>query len=355
MKRKPMFILYIVALVAVGIAGWYVYRYFHSAAYFLSRLPEEYKQYPSLGEEVASQHHRIKPLCTGRISLVAVDDTTQTVVIGKMDTEQEGEIRKTLLNTTYYRLDVNGNVIDTLADGAGEEDWGREFNGHLLYKNHYTNYLTGGGAAQLPYKETNAALKMEAYQLKTLVNALYDAADASLSDHEYDSSGSRQVFFFSIKGKVQKVYAPSPNNIDIDTKFGTRFRTLIPITAHSYEDGRRYNWTGEKSPLRIRYFLREDYNPARRAGIMAPAPTNTPANWDGTGYFSLTFPNDSLVFKHPCQYYPKNGSWPAFYESYKWGKLDYFPLPGCNFQLLTVGYDTDYVHSLDGCYVVVVK
>lgn len=350
-----MFILYVVALLIAGIAGWYVYRYFQSSAYFLSRLPEVYQQYPSLAREVASQHHRIKPLCHGRISLVGVDEASQTVVVGKMDTEQEGEIRKTLLNTTYYRLDANGRVIDSLADGAGDDDWGREFNGHLLYNKYYVNYLTGGGAEQHPYKETNAALKMDAYQLKTLVNALHEAADASRSDHEYDSGASRKVFYFSIKGKVQRVYAPSSGSIDIDMKPGTRFKQLTPLTAHSYNDGRRYDWIGEKSPLRIRYFLKEDYNPARRPAIMAPAPVNTPASWDGTGYFNLRLSNDSLVFKHPCQYYPANSGRPAFYESYKWGKLDYFPLPGFNFQLLTVGYDTDYVHVLDGCYLVAAK
>lgn len=353
MKRKMMYLLCAVVLIFVATAAWYLNKHFHSAAYFLSKLPEKYKHYPALNENVTSARHVIKPLITGNGTYkLYVDKQNHKLVISKIETGDR-QISKPLLSIAYYRLDSSGAILDSLVENDDSDDWGNEFNGHLLYKDHYTNYLVSGGPEQRPYKESNRDLTMEETQLKILTDSLQAAADATRTDWIYGGGSSRPVFFFSVKGAVHKVYAAS-GNISIASRSGKTFWPLGAVTASSQETGRPYNWTGENVPLRIDYFLKEQYNRKRKPAFMAPAPITRPASWDGVGYFSLRYPDDTLVFKHPIYLYPNEDSSPPvpYYDNQKWGKLDYFIPPDFDFQLLTVGYDTDYQHRLNGCYLV---
>lgn len=135
--------------------------------------------------------------------------------------------------------------------------------------------------------------------------------------------------------------------------FGSNSTEINPITVYSSETG-YYNWKNPKSFIQIEYFLKQEYSGERGPAIMAPAPMTFPANWKGIGYFSLHFPNDTIHFKHPIYYFPgpKTGFLKEHYGNELWGKLDLFTVPGFKFQLLTVGFDNDNVHELDGCYLV---
>ena len=352
MKRKKIYLIIISAILVIT-AAWFVNSYFNSASYFLSRLPEQYKSYKPLNATIKSAHHQIIPLFVGgRAKFIYQDTTNNILIVARMDVVSP-ENKNTITTMTYYRLDNKGTLLDTLRNSDDSDDFAVAFNGHLLYDNYYTNYFKSGSLEKQSYIDVNKDLSLDQATLNTILQRLRNDADSMKIDYISTTASNATIYLFSIKGKVKRAFVPEHSNINLDSKYQGDVIQVDPITVYSSEAG-NYNWQDPKSFIQIDYFLKQEYNSERSSSFMASAPMTFPENWKGVGYFSLHFTNDILHFKHPIYYFPgpHTGYGKEYYGNEQWGKLDLFMIPHFGFQLLTVGFDKDEIHDLDGCYLV---
>ncbi|TDQ08301.1 hypothetical protein [Pedobacter metabolipauper] len=343
-----MYLLIIITVLAV-ILGFLIRRYFRSEGYFLSRLPEKYKSYPSLNENIKSASYQVKPLFTGARPKTIYRDSVNNVIIVERMEEFKGkeEYQGSVLSITYYRINYKGEALDSLNEKSDSKDFGYEFSGHLLYEDGYSNYLRNGSKAKLPYKDINKDLTTGIEALTSLIRELREQADAV----KVDDRGEFRIYAISIDGQVQRVFSSGTSKIDVPYKFQNNFHLIAAET--DAQGGNWYDWQNINSPIHIDYFLKQEYTGTRNPSPFSPAPMTRPANWSGVGYFHLQAGQDTLKFKHPINYFPGGdmASKPYFYNG-EWGKLDLFKQKMDGFQILTVGYDNDHVHELDGCYLV---
>lgn len=355
-NRKKMVIQLILLLVVLGAIAWLVNSYFNSAGYFLSKLPNEYKETPALDTTIQSNHHQIKTLFSGgKVKDIHLDSLHQITVIQRMD-EIRPENGNTILKVTYYRLDKTGKLIDTLVETSENDQFVEEFGGYLMYPNYYTTYLLSGGLEKRSYVESNRDLSMDQESLRALLTRNAKTADAIYSNYMMEDGKTRDLFVFVINEQLHRVFVKNRDAFDLPSKYSNKaYVQMNPITAYDYSTDRSYDWKNKKQPLQLDYFLKQEYHSASSPGFMSPAPISRPENWEGVGYFSIPFAHDTLKFKHPIYYYP-NKDWPRvgpYYENNKWGKMDFFNIPGAEFQILTVGFDTGNIHDLDGCYLII--
>lgn len=250
---------------------------------------------------------------------------------------------------TYYRLNSKGQPLDSLNE-TGSTAFGRPFNGHLLYEDSYSDYLKTGKHQKMPYKSINKDLSMPPTALSSLTRELLSKADAVTVYDEEDP----MTYILSVDGEVFKVYVPKKSEIKVPTEFEHNFHEVLPVTDYSHKTGlKHYAWQNPKSAITIDYFLKQNYQSGTYFS-MAAAPTNRPARWYGMGYFQLKIGKDILKFKHPMSYFPSgNSSSDGYYFNDEWGTLDLFNHPMSGFNILTVGYNNNHFHQLDGCYLVV--
>lgn len=343
------------AIAIIATIAFFIGRHYNSPTYFLSQLPEKYKSYPALSENVSSPHHQVEQLFSGKPWRVYYDSIQQLVVVSRME-EISAPDTNSIINMIYYRLDANGKLLDSLHNSSATDELGHKLGGHLLYEKYYTNYLITGSTQSFPYVEKNADLSMPTATLRVLIDSLSAAADDVSVEHYSESIAGAMAFFFSINKQVHRVYALLDSHINTDSKWSAAFAVYNPIDDNFPVTG-SYDWQDRYAFMQIDYFLKESYNRTRRPAIMSPAPMSRPAHWEGTGYYSISYTDDTLYFKHPVNYYPdKDAVSPKpYYQNITWGKLNFFCRRQLPFQLLTVGFDTSDKHALDGCYVVVKK
>ena len=357
MKKKRLLVTIGLPVILIIVIGGLVYSYFTSASYFLSRLPEKYKSYPALTHKIVSANHEIKTLFRhGRTKTVYIDTVHNVLVIERIDEikpEKEGGAYSLIV--TYYRLDAKGNLLDTLRENSAVQDLGVEFSSYLLYDEYYTDYLRSGSLIKRPFIDINRDSSMTIPQLRKIIGPLRSAAGAVDVQTESLDGSYRKVFNYAIKGKIYRVFAPIENDINTDSKYENALKQTGPLSATSSKEG--YGWKRNLLSVHLDYFLKQQHTGSSSTGFMASAPMSFAENWSGIGYFSINFQNDTLKFRHPMFYYP-NGFFEKESTDYgndQWGKLDFFSIPGFDFQLLTVGYDTEYYHELDGCYLILTR
>lgn len=341
----------IIALIVLTVLlGLLVRGYFRSESYFLSRLPEKYKGYPALNEKVNSENYQIIPLFTGvRPRTIYRDSIQNNLIVESVEEFKPKEYEETTYSISYYRINSKGEPLDSLNE-TGNTAFGRSFNGHLLYEDSYTDYLKTGNRQKLPYKVINKDLAMAAGELSGLVRELLTKADAVTVYEEEDP----MTFLLSVDGEMFKVYVPKKSNIAVPTEFENNFHELLPVTDYSdHNHYQRYPWDNPKSAITMDYFLKQHYKSGTYFS-MAAAPVTRPARWYGMGYFQLKIGTDTLRFKHPINYLlSENFSSGGYYFNGEWGTLDLFNQPMSAFNILTVGFNNNHSHKLDGCYLVV--
>lgn len=340
----------LVLVVLIVFLGLLIRGYFRSESYFLSRLPEKYKSYPALNGEVKGTNYQIVPLFTGtRPRVIYHDPIANNIIVESVEEFKPKEFEQPTYSITYYRVDSKGKLLDTLNE-TGSTAFGRPFNGHMLYEDSYSNYLKTGKHQKVPYKSINKDLAMSTVALSNLTRDLLSQADAVTVYEEDDP----MTYIISIDAEVLKVYVPKESNIDVPKEFEHNFKEVLPVTDYSHRTGlKHYAWDNPKSAISIDYFLKQQY----KSGVnfsMAAAPSSRPARWYGMGYFQLKIGADVLKFKHPVSYLLSNNL-PSggYYHNDEWGTLDLFNQPMEGFNLLTVGFDNNHPHKLDGCYLVV--
>lgn len=342
--------MYIVLIVLVVFLGLLVRAYFRSESYFLSRLPEKYKSYPALNEQVKSRDYQIISLFTGtRPRTIYRDSITRNIIVQSVEEFKPKEYESPTYSITYYRINSKGEALDSLNE-TGNTAFGRPFNGHLLYEDSYNDYLKTGNDQKRPYKSINKDLQMAPEALSSLTGELLSRADAVTVYEEDDP----MTFILSVDGEVFKVYIPKKSNIAVPAEFEHNFHELLPVTDYSHQTGlKHYAWENPNSAISIDYFLKQRYQSGTYFS-MAAAPSTRPARWYGMGYFQLKIGTDSLKFKHPISYI-LSGSVPSggYYDNGEWGTLDLFNQQLSGINILTVGFNNNHSHELDGCYLVV--
>jgi len=344
-KKKFLYLLFVLSLAA---ATWFTWRYFNSPAYFLSKLPLKYRNYPTLGQKVTSAHHEIKTCFKGKVDRLYEDILHKVVIISGHYETVPGSSNPFVV---YYRFNSDGALLDSLKENTAAT-YGSLFAGHLLYHTYYTDYPMAGGLKKLPYVDINTGMTMNHVSLQMFIDSLSKTADAIDDDDTQD----KEIILFYVKGRVHRLFVPGNLALNYTIKHPDAFIQLTPLTNYK-QQGDQYDWGNSHSLIRIDYFLKEEYNPAHGQGYMASAPNATVENWAGTGYFSIPFAEDTLHFRHPFYYYPGDVRFDAksYYENFKSGELDLFDLAGFNFRLLTVGYGAEDQYGLDGCYLILPK
>ena len=343
--------MYIIALIVLTISlGLLVRGYFRSERYFLSRLPEKYKNYPALNEAVKSKNYKIVPLFTGARPRAIYRDSIQNhFIVESVEEFKPKEYEETTYSVTYYRINGNGEPLDSLNE-TGTTAFGRTFNGHLLYEDSYSDYLITGKHQKVPYKIINKELRISPEELSNQIRELISKADA-VTVYEEDEP---MTYLLSVNGEMFKVYVPKQSKIDIPTEFENNFHELLPITDYSdHNHYQHYAWDNPKSAISIDYFLKQHYQSGTYFS-MAAAPVTRPARWYGMGYFQLKIGTDTVRFKHPINYLlTESFSGEGYYFNGEWGTLDLFNKGLSGFNILTVGFNNNHFHQLDGCYLVV--
>lgn len=348
MHKKTMYIIFFI-LLAISL-GFLVRRYFRSESFFLSRLPEQYKNYPALNEKVRSKEYQIIPLFTGvRPRTIYRDSINNNIVVQSVQEFAPKQNEASTYSITYYRIDSKGQALDSLNE-TGNTSFGRPFNGHLLYENHYNDYLKAGIKQKLPYKTLNKDLAMSPKALSQLTRELLSKADAVTVYQEDDP----MTFIISVGGEVVKLFIPKLSKIDVPIEFENNFHELLPVTDYSHKTGlKHYAWEDPKSAITINYFLKQRYQSGTYFSLAA-APVTQPARWYGMGYFALKIGRDIIKFKHPINYLlSKTPTADGYYHNDEWGTLDLFNEHMSGFNILTVGFNNNHVQQLDGCYLVV--
>lgn len=348
MHKKKMYTIVLITL-AVSL-GLLIRGYFRSESYFLSRLPEKYKNYPALNEKITGADYRIVPLFTGaRPRVIYRDSITNNIIVQRVEEFKPKEYEEITYSITYYRVNGKGEPLDSLNE-TGSTAFGGPFNGHLLYEDSYSDYLKTGKHQKVPFKIINKDLSMTTAALSGLIQDLLSRADAVTVYEEDDP----MTYIISIDGGVTKVTIPKKSKIDVPTEFENNFHELLPVTDYSHRTGlKHYAWENPKSAINIDYFLKQQYKSGTYFS-MAAAPTTKPARWYGMGYFQLKIGSDILKLKHPISYLlSDNLTSGGYYHNDEWGTLDLFNQPVLGFNILTVGFNNNHFHELDGCYLVV--
>jgi hypothetical protein len=348
MNKKKMHIIVLILLVVF--LGLLVRAYFRSESYFLSRLPEKYKRYPALNEKIETTNYKIIPLFTGaRPRTIFWDSVSNNIIVQSVVEYPAKEHEEQTYSITYYRINSKAESLDSLNE-TGSTAFGRLFNGHLLYQDSYSDYLTTGKHQKVPYKLINKDLAMAPEALSRLTGQLLSHADA-VTVYEEDEP---MTYIMSVKREVLKVYVPKKGSGHIPTEFEHNFHELLPVTDYSIQTGfNKYAWDNPKNAITIDYFLKQHYQSGTYFS-MAAAPTTRPARWYGMGYFQLKLGKDTLSFKHPTSYLlSENFTSEGHYYNDEWGTLDLFNQHTSDFNILTVGFDNNHFHELDGCYLVV--
>jgi hypothetical protein len=348
MNRKKMYI--IILLASVVSLGLLVRAYFRSESYFLSRLPKKYNSYPALNEKIKSEDYQIIPLFTGaRPRAIYRDSIQNNIIVESVEELKAGQYEQSTYSITYYRINSKGEALDSLNE-AGNIAFGRPFNGHLLYQDTYSDYLINGKHQKVSYKNINKDLAMAPEALAKLTSDLLSQADAVTVYEENDP----MTYILSVKGEVLKMSIPKKTKIAVPSEFERNFHHLLPATDYSYETGfKYYDYESPKSAITLDYFLKQKYKSGTYFS-MAAAPVTKPARWYGLGYFKLKIGTAIIKFKHPISYVlaghlPSGG----YYYNGEWGTLDLFNQHMPGFNILTVGFDNNHPHHLDGCYLVV--
>jgi hypothetical protein len=348
MNKKKMQIIALTVLVVF--VALLVRGYFRTESYFLSQLPEKYLSYPALNEKIKTDNYQIIPLFTGaRPRTIYRDSIANNIIVESVEEFRPKKYEEPTYSVTYYRINSKGEPLDSLNE-TGSTAFGRPFNGHLLYEDNYSDYLTTGKHHKLPYKSINKDLAMDPKALSSLTEKMLSGADAVTVYEEDDPI----TCIMSVDGEVSKVYIPKKSNVNIPAEFERNFHELLPLTDYSHQTGFKYfAWENPKSAVTIDYFLKQQYKSGTYFS-MAAAPVTKPARWYGMGYFQLKIGTDSIKFKHPISYVlSAKASSGGYYHNDEWGRLDLFNqhLPG--YHILTVGFSNNHFHKLDGCYLVV--
>jgi hypothetical protein len=348
MHKKKMHIIILIVLVVF--LGLLIRAYFRSESYFLTRLPEKYKDYPALNEKIKSTDYQIIPLFTGaRPRTIYRDSVNSNIIVQSVEEYRPKKYEEPTYSVTYYRINSKGEPLDSLNE-TGSTAFGSPFNGHMLYEDSYSDYLKTGKHQKLSYKNINKDLAMTPKALSMLIMEMLSQADAVKVYEEEDP----MTYIMSVHGEVIKAYIPKTSNIEIPTEFERDFHELLPVTDYSHQTGfKRYAWENPESAITLDYFLKQRYKSGTYFS-MAAAPSTRPARWYGMGYFQLKVGTDVVKFKHPSSYLlTENFSSGGYYHNDEWGRLDLFNQHMQGINILTVGFNNNHFHQLDGCYLVV--
>lgn len=357
MKNKQLY--YSLGLISLVACFFLIYH--GTPAYFRAQLPAKYKNYPALSEKMTARHHTVKQLFAGTPLSIYYHYLMHVVVISKsVKIPTTGLVPS--FEQTYYRLDENGKLLDSLRNPDVGDEWGEWFGGHLLHNNYYTDYPTTGSNQPIAYVERNKERSMPMDALLALLDSL--GATAEEADRRYFNDVAS--YFYTVNNQVHRVYVPTDTVISIERKRSTVFVSYPPIADELPVTG-SYAMQNPNALMQMDYFLKQSYNGTHYPPFLIPDPVARPSRWEGTGYYSIRYPDDTLCFKYPVNYYPDDtpGRHPMHYYANRMsvpyymtnlsGKLDYFCNPQLSFQLLTIGYGTFDQHQMDGCYIVVKK
>jgi len=330
--------------------GLLIRGYFRTESYFLSQLPDEYKSYPALNEKVKGRDYQIIPLFRGaRPRAIFRDSISNNIIVQSVAEFNPKQDEETTYSISYYRINKRGEPLDSLNE-TGHTAFGRPFNGHMLYEDHYSDYLITGRQQNIPYKNINKDLAMAPEKLSGLCRQLLSQADAVTVYQEDDP----MTFIMSVNGEVIRVYIPRISKIDVPKEFERNFREVLPVTDYSHRTGlKHYAWQNPESAISVAYFLKQRYQSGSYFS-MAAAPMTRLPRWYGMGYFQLKIGTDLIRFKHPISYWISGDtSSDGYFHNDEWGTLDLFNQSVMGFNILTVGFDNNHFHPLDGCYLVV--
>jgi len=275
----------------------------------IKKPPKEYRNYRNVISGIETESHIIEPLIKEKFKKIIINyfnenDNSVVVRTQNYETNKGAEPLPDVLMNKYYKLNTDGEIIDSLVLTDNDRSW--EYEGYLINNEYYYTWMLNGDKTEYPLKIINGdlALSKEAYKEK--FKALYKSAalvkilihdkkykQVFLIDNQWAAlAGSNLLYYDEHKlddeGKPVHYYGEKKL---LPEKHIKRF-SMPTRLIKEYEV-----WEQKSKYLNLVHFQKISYTKKKRESPFALHRGLHPAKWEGEGYFHLNFKNDTIPFK----------------------------------------------------------
>jgi len=265
-----------------------------------SSLPEKYKTYQEIDKGISSKHYQTSLLFSSDNDMRLGDfppifyAADSTVIVATQKELKNGE--NTELHKTYLKLDVNGELIDSL---TYNKDWPMDWAGYLITPKGYCSWIMDGNKKTHPYIEENGALSQDSLSVDKRFKALYQASQYvyyysywDMEDPRLQSLEVDKAIFF-LNGKWIALYGKNLSSQDVNgykIKGKSQVADMVSRIDNTNLD--------KRNPfIYMDHFQKEYYRKGHGPSFGSPTGNSSPDRWEGTGYFDLILKKDTLHFK----------------------------------------------------------
>lgn len=241
------------------------------------KLPTEYKDYTLIGKvDSLFTKSPLKVTVFKSIyheNVIKLNDSISYLTTHNEDTLEQ---KKTI---TWYKINTNGNVIDSLSIYNEHID---DVNSYLVNtkKSYYLNWLTDGDTI----KKTINFIKKGTILAKEKARILVDSAEYSFPDYLFDSITNNRIIKNTVykNGKLFQFFSEDDY---ISHRSYYHKNTIEYNHKHVFRHYEKTSWNGHTFPSLGLYLN-----------------GRKPEHYDGYAYFNFTLKNNTFNIKNPAEF-----------------------------------------------------
>lgn len=281
----------------------------------LEEIPEQYQNYQSLSDSFKTTSYQLESFHLGKFKLTQVVDfnpSDNSLVIMGSNYGAPAQSLPRHIRHSYYKLDTQGTVIDSLELSDSETAFTRD--GYLVGKDFYSSWMLEGDATKKPYQFLNDSLVWNANAEKDVAafEKLYETATIVIyEEYHIDRKphGSIKLLNDGVWTKLLKseyfdrtfrfeTYPAKP--IVVNERNPTTRPSEVDGFSHSHlpnlaEEGDIYK--GENEHLSMVHFRRVKFIESKDNGAFNPNSMTYAAKWEGDGFMHLAYKGNTIPFK----------------------------------------------------------
>lgn len=281
----------------------------------LEEIPQKYQSYQSISDSLKTEKYQLESFNQGKYKLTQIvhfnpSDST-LVVMGSNYGAPAQSLPRPIIHE-YYKLDAQGNVLDSLELSGEETALTRD--GYLVDKDYHSSWMIDGDATKKPYQVLNDSLDWDANAEKdsAAFEKLYKTATQVIyEEYHIDRKpyGAIKLLNDGVWTKLQK-----PEYFDRTFRFETYPAKPIvvydqnPTTRPSEVDGFQHShlpnlaeegdsYTGKNKHLSMVHFRKVKFMESKDNGAFNPNSMTYAAKWKGDGFMYLSYKGDTIPFK----------------------------------------------------------
>lgn len=279
----------------------------------LEEIPQKYQNYQSISDSLRTEKYQLESFNQGKYKLTQIvhfNTTDSTlVVMGSNYGAPAQSLPKPIIHN-YYKLDAQGNVLDSLELSGEETALTRD--GYLVGLNYHCSWMLDGNATKKPYQILNDSIDWNADKDLETFQKLYATATRVM----YSTFHIKTERYTAIKLRNNGVWTvtQSPDGFDNAFRFETYPEKPIiqygthPTTKPSEVDGFQHShvpnlaeegdsYKGENEHLSMVHFRKVKFEESKNNGAFNPNNMTYAAKWEGEGYMHLFYKGDTIPFK----------------------------------------------------------